>query len=79
MACACKVNKQIAYLQKKYGHEIPVSKQKIITFNIVEFLKAIAVWLIALPIIPFMIIHIIIKAFTKRKSISVKNLMSRIL
>ena len=76
MACACKVNQEIDYLHKKYGHNIPTSKKTTISFNIGRTLQAIGIWLIAIPILPFMLLHILYKAiFTKEKAISVKKLM----
>lgn len=76
MACACKVNQQIDYLHKKYGHNIPVSKKTTISFQVKEFFKSLLIWIVALPILPFMLIHILIKGFfSKSKAISVKKLM----
>lgn len=76
MACACKVNQQIDYLHKKYGHNIPVSKKTTISFDIKEKLRAIGIWIVALPIIPLMVAYILITAiFKKKKTISVKKLM----
>lgn len=76
MACACKVNQQIDYLHKKYGHNIPVSKKTTISFQVKEFFKSLLIWIVALPILPFMLIHILIKGvFSRNKAISVKKLM----
>lgn len=76
MACACKVNQQIESLHKNYGHDIPVKKRELTAFNVVETLKALGIWIVAIPIIPVMIVHILFKSiFTKSKTISVKKLM----
>ncbi len=76
MACACKVNQQLDYLHKKYGNEIPVSKPSIIGFKIKEFFKHIWVYIVLLPLIPLMFLHVLYKMiFTKGKSVRVERLL----
>ena len=76
MACACKVNKQIDYLHKKYGHNVPTAKSTIIGFRIKEFFKNLWVYLLCIPVLPIMILHIIfVSVFKKDKTISVKKLL----
>lgn len=76
MACACKVNQQIDYLHKKYGHKIPVSKKTTISFHVKEFFRSLLIWIVTIPILPFMLIHILVKGvFSKSRTISVKKLM----
>ena len=67
MACNCKVNQQITYLEKKYGHNMPVSKKT--TISLFTFL-------IGVIFLPFIILHIIfISIFTKDKKLSIKKLL----
>lgn len=76
MSCNCKVAKQITYLEKKYGHNIPVSKQTKIKFRIDEFLKSVLVFLIGLLFLPVIVLHLLfVLIFKKDKKISVKNLL----
>ena len=76
MACNCKVNKQITYLQKKYGHNIPVSKESKIRFKVSHFFSNLWVYLILLLCLPFLLFHVLfVLIFKKDKKISVKNLL----
>lgn len=76
MACACKVNKQLDYLHKKYGNEIPVSKATRISFKIKEFFKNIWIYLLMLPLLPLMFLHVLfIGLLKKRKTISLKKML----
>lgn len=59
MACACKVNQQIEYLQKRYGHNMPKSRSTNIRGMVSLWLKQAGLWLIAIPFIPLMIIGLI--------------------
>ncbi len=78
MACACKVNKQIDYLHKKYGHNIPVSKPTMLKFKIGEFFKKIWLYILIVPILPIMVLHVLGTAlFGKNKTIKIKNLTLR--
>ena len=77
MACACKVNQQIDYLHKKYGHKIPTSKKTIIRFRVKEFFKNIGIYLLCLPFVPIMFLHILYTTiFKKDKKISVKRMLN---
>lgn len=76
MACACKVNQELDYLHRKYGKNIPVSKKTMIRFRVREFFNAIAIWMVALPIMPFLFLQILYKAiFSKDKMISAKKML----
>ena len=77
MSCNCKVNQQIDYLHKKYGHEIPVSKTKKVSFTVGETFKNIFVALIAIVLSPILLLHILyVSIFKKDKTISAKKLMN---
>ena len=77
MACNCKVNKQIDYLHKKYGHNIPVSKKTAIAFNVKEWFRNLLVGIITILFSPILLLHVLyISIFKKDKAISVKKLMS---
>ena len=76
MACACKVNEQIGYLQKKYGHKIPTSKKSILGFRFKETLKALLIYLLVIPLLPLMLLHVLyVSIFKKDKTINVKELL----
>ena len=59
MACACKVNQQLSYIQKKYGVDGP--KQKTSTpLNVKMTLTNMVNIVISVLLIPFMLISILI-------------------
>ena len=77
MACNCKVNKQIDYLHKKYGHEIPVSKTKKVSFTVGETFKNMFVAIIAMVLSPILLLHVLyVSIFKKDKTVSAKKLMN---
>ena len=76
MSCNCKVAKQITYLEKKYGHNMPVSKQSKIKFRFSEFLKSLLIGFIGILFLPIMILHVLfVLIFKKDKKISIGNLL----
>lgn len=76
MACNCKVNKQISYIQKKYGHNMPVSKESKIRFRVQEKLKGILTFFIGLLFLPIIILHILyVLIFKKDKKISIGKIL----
>ena len=77
MACNCKVNQQIDYLHKKYGHEIPVSKKTAISFNIKEWFRNLLISVVTLLFSPILLLHVLyVSIFKKDKSVSIRKLMS---
>ena len=66
MSCNCKVNKQISYIQKKYGHNIPVSKPSKIRFRTSEILKSILTYSVGILFLPIMVLHVLFVAFFKK-------------
>ena len=77
MACNCKVNQQIDYLHKKYGHNIPVSKKTTISFNVKEWFKNLLISVVVLLFSPILLLHVLyVSIFRKDKPISVKKLMN---
>ena len=74
MACACKTNKEIAYLHKRFGNKTNVSKKDVTEFRLKEFLKQLIAFLTLVLLIPFMLLHIIfVLTFKKDKTIKIKN------
>lgn len=77
MACNCKVNQQITYLHKKYGHKIPVSKESKIRFTVREGFKNFLVYIIAILFTPIIFLYILyVTLFTKDKRISMKKVFN---
>ena len=64
MACACKVNKQIDYLHKKYGDNPPQSKKTNIRGSVIAKVENFFVYVLAIPLIPIMAVYAIFKAAT---------------
>ena len=74
--CNCKVNQQIDYLHKKYGHNIPISKKTHIAFTIGERIRHFFVYLLLVFISPILLFYIFYKLFfTKDKTININKLV----
>ena len=67
MACACKVNQEIEYLKKKYGHNMPKSKSSNIRGMVSGFFKQIGVLILSVPFLPLMAIGILVHLLVKRE------------
>lgn len=60
MACACKTNEQISYIQKKYGVKQPGQKEThFAPDNIWALLKDVAVFLVVVVFSPLMLLYTI--------------------
>lgn len=66
MACACKVNKQISYLQKKYGYNTPKSKTSNIRGKIEIKIKQILLFFFVLLLLPIELFGIIFHFFINK-------------
>lgn len=76
MSCNCKVKQQIGYIQKKYGHNIPVSKQSKIRFRTSEILKSILTYTVGIVLLPIMVLHVLFVAFFKKdKKIKIDKIL----
>lgn len=67
MACACKVNQEIEYLQKKYGHNMPKSKSSNIRGMVSGFFKQMGVLVLAIPFLPVMLVGILAHLMVKKE------------
>ena len=55
MACACKINRDISYLQKRYGvKDVAENKQTHIRQTTRVFLEKIGIFIVILPVVPFL-------------------------
>ena len=79
MACACKVNQQIAYMQKMYGEKKPNSSEPKthIAQDIKAFFHKTAILLILIPLIPVMAIFILGWKILKKKPIRMDEIFFR--
>lgn len=76
-SCNCKVNQQIDYLHKKYGHNIPVSKKTTISFNIKEWFRNLLISIVVVIFSPILLLHVLyVSIFRKDKAVSIRKLMS---
>jgi hypothetical protein len=62
MACACKVNRQLDYLHKKYGDDLPKNKKTDIRGKVVGVIKVAPIYLLAIPLIPIFAVYSIVMA-----------------
>lgn len=75
MACACKVNQQIAYLQKKYGHDIPKSKTSDIRGMVSMVMKEIGLFIVIMPFLPVMAVVLLFQImFSKKKPLRIDKI-----
>lgn len=75
MACACKANKELAYLHKKYGYKVEPSIGQKINFYSVEGFKNVMASLIIFMCTPLLLLYVIyISFFTKHRKISIIKL-----
>lgn len=78
MACACKANQKIEYIYKKYGYK-KETKHTHIRRNIKIFLKDILVWIVLIPLLPIILIHIFyVLFFTDDKKISIAKIVKNV-
>ena len=61
MACACKVDAQMTYLQKKYGNNIPTSKKSDIRGSVKKLLKKILGWCLVIMFLPIALVSILVR------------------
>ena len=75
MACACKVNRDISYLQKRYGvKSVADKKETHIRQNAKVFLEKIGIFIITLPFIPVLFIWTILRTLINKNPINISKL-----
>ena len=78
MACACKVNQEIAKIQKYYpynGKDRDKDKPKM-SINKKDAATTIFIYMLLLPLMPFVMVGVIFhSAFSKNKMISFKKFL----
>lgn len=74
MGCGCKANRQISFLEKKYGENMPQSKTTNISGKIANGIKQTVTAIILIPLFPIVGVFLIGKhLFSKRKSIDINK------
>lgn len=71
MSCACKVSRDLTYLQKKYGTNPPKSKSFHLNVNFYSVLKILFFSIILCLCMPFMILHVLLN---RNKKIDIAKL-----
>ena len=72
MACACKVNRDIAYLQKKYGVKGKQSEKSEIRINFSIIIKKFFISVVCLLLSPLFLITLLLRG---NKTISMNKMM----
>ncbi len=76
MACACKVNQQITYLQRKYGTNVPKNKKTDIGFEISYFFKRVFEFIVVVITTPAMwLFTLFTRLVSKKKVIDINKLV----
>lgn len=70
MACACKVNQQLSYLERKYGTN-PKSKKTSISTRVKVFFVGVMNVIISVILSPFMLMTVF---FNRKKVINISKL-----
>lgn len=71
MACACKIDAQMSYLQRKYGNNMPTNKKSDISGGVKRFFKQALGWCIVIPFLPVALLSITLKG--KKKPININE------
>lgn len=75
MACACKANKELALLHKKYGHKVEPTYGEKLNFYTIEGIKHFMASLVIVMITPILFLYVMyVSFFTKERKISVSKL-----
>lgn len=76
MGCNCKVNQKITYINRKYGHKVPISKQSSIKLKIKYIFRDMFLYALTILFIPFVFLHILfVSLFTKDKKLNIKKIL----
>lgn len=76
MACACKANKDLQILHKKYGYKVNPSVKERVGFYTTEGFKGLCASVIILLCTPLLFLYVsYISLFTKDRKISVSKLL----
>lgn len=75
MACACKVNRQISLIEKKYGTNVLPSKKTDIANKVKLILKKGLVLMVCLPFLPIMVIYVLMRKCFTNKPITLDKLI----
>ena len=73
MACACKTDATMNYLQRKYGGNIPTNKASNIREDLKAFGKRAAGVLCALPLLPVFALSVFVR---KKKPININKVFN---
>ena len=73
MGCGCKTNKQISYLQKKYGEKVPQSKSTRMRKMFLGSIKNILLIILMIPVVPIFLIFTGIKHIFSKKPIDINK------
>lgn len=71
MGCGCKAKKQITFLEKKYGDNLPKSKTTKIRENVIGSVKSAGMMLLLIPVFPIFVIYILLKG--KKRPLDIKK------
>ena len=79
MACACKVNQQLSYMQKMYGDKKPNSSEPKthIAQDIKVFFHKLGLMLLLIPLMPLMFIFLVGRSIFRKTPLKIDNLFFR--
>lgn len=79
MACACKVNQQLSYMQKMYGNrQLNSSEPKThIVQDIKVFFHKLGLMLLLIPLMPLMFIFLVGRSIFRKTPLKIDDLFFR--
>lgn len=75
--CACKVNRQISEIEKRYGTKVMSAKKTHIADDIKLFFKKMGLYIICLPFVPIIVLYILIRKCFTEKPISIDKFIRK--
>lgn len=60
MACNCKTNRDLKYLQQNYGKEKETSASERVGFSVLEFFARFITFILTLVSLPFLIVFLLV-------------------
>lgn len=76
MGCACKVEKQLSYLQERYGEKMPESKKTDIKGIVKKAILKVPFAIMTIAISPFLLLFILLRKILTSKPIKIDKLFN---
>lgn len=75
MACACKVNQQLAQIEREYGVKRPSTIKRDVLAYVKTFFKKTFLWILFLPLLPFLFLSVMFRGIFTKKPIKLDKII----